>query len=81
MPLALAMSVNVGFILGLTFVPGLWNIVEYMFPAAMVAFLAIGAIAFRELGHFVGARLQSRAASTARPTTHSLRCCPPSHWR
>jgi hypothetical protein len=57
MPLALAMSVNVGFILGLTFVPGLWNIVEYMFPAAMVAFLAIGAIAFRELGHFVGARL------------------------
>jgi hypothetical protein len=57
MPLALAMSVNVGFILGLTFVPGLWNIVEYMFPAAMVAFLAIGVIAFRELGHFVGARL------------------------
>ena len=32
MPLALAMSVNVGFIIGLTFVPGLWNIVEYLFP-------------------------------------------------
>jgi hypothetical protein len=59
MPLALAMTVNVGFVLGLTFVPGLWSIVEYMFPAAMLAFLAIGYIAFRELGHFVGARLQS----------------------
>jgi hypothetical protein len=59
MPLALAMTVNVGFIIGLTFVPGLWSIVEYMFPAAIVAFLAIGYIAFRELGHFVGARLQS----------------------
>jgi hypothetical protein len=59
MPLALAMSVNVGFIIGLTFVPGLWNIVEYMFPAAMLAFLAIGYIAFRELGHFIGARLHS----------------------
>ncbi len=59
MPLALAMTVNVGFVLGLTFVPGLWSIVEYLFPAAMVAFLAIGYVAFRELGHFVGARLQS----------------------
>jgi hypothetical protein len=59
MPLALAMSVNVGFILGLTFVPGLWTIVEYMFPAALLAFIAIGVIAFRELGHFIGARLQS----------------------
>jgi hypothetical protein len=38
-------------------VPGLWTIVEYMFPAALLAFMAIGVIAFRELGHFVGARL------------------------
>lgn len=59
MPLALAMTVNVGFILGLTFVPGLWGVVEYLFPLAIIAFLAIGWIAFRELGHFVGARLQS----------------------
>ncbi|MGB0498590.1 MAG: TsoY family (seleno)protein, partial [Rubricella sp.] len=28
LPLALAMMVNVGFILGLVFVPGLWSIVE-----------------------------------------------------
>jgi hypothetical protein len=59
LPLALAMTVNVGFILGLTFVPGLWSIVEYMFPAALAAFVAIGIIAFRELGRFVGMRLQS----------------------
>ena len=59
LPLALAMSVNVGFILGLTFVPGLWGVVEYLFPLAIAAFVAIGVLAFRELGHFVGARLQS----------------------
>lgn len=59
MPLALAMSVNALFIIGLTFVPGLWAFVEYLFPAALIAFLAIGWIAFRELGHFVKERLHS----------------------
>ena len=54
MPLALAMTVNVGFILGLVFVPGLWGITEYLFPLAMVAFLAIGVLAFRQLGGFLG---------------------------
>ena len=54
MPLALAMTVNVGFILGLTFVPGLWGIVEYLFPLAMIAFLAIGYLAFRLLANFLG---------------------------
>lgn len=43
MPLTIAMSVNVGFILGAVFVPGLWTIVEYLFPFAFLAFLAIGA--------------------------------------
>ncbi len=42
-PLTLAMTVNVGFIVGLVFVPGLWSIVEYLFPLALLAFLAIGA--------------------------------------
>ena len=59
MPLALAMSVNVGFILGLVFVPGLWGVVEYLFPLAMIAFLAIGTIAFRQLGAFLGRALAS----------------------
>lgn len=42
MPLALAMVVNGGFIVGLVFVPGLWNVVEFLFPLAMIAFVAIG---------------------------------------
>ncbi|TCP40559.1 TsoY family (seleno)protein [Rhodovulum marinum] len=54
MPLALAMSVNVGFVLGLAFVPGLWGVVEYLFPMALIAFGAIGVLAFRQLGHFFG---------------------------
>ncbi len=54
MPLALAMSVNVLFIAGLVFVPGLWTIVEYLFPFAMAAFLAIGVIALSFIGDFLG---------------------------
>jgi hypothetical protein len=53
-PLALAMSVNVGFILGLVFVPGLWGVVEYLFPFAMVAFGLIGALALSQIGAFLG---------------------------
>ena len=53
LPLALAMSINGGFILGLVFVPGLWSVVEYLFPLAMVAFLAVGVLAFRQLGRFI----------------------------
>lgn len=59
MPLALAMSINVGFILGLTFVPGLWSVVEYLFPAALAAFLTIGLYALRMLGGFIGKRLSN----------------------
>ncbi|SMX39198.1 TsoY family (seleno)protein [Maliponia aquimaris] len=54
MPLALAMTVNVGFILGLVFVPKLWSVVEYLFPMAMVAFGLIAVLAFRQIGAFLG---------------------------
>ena len=54
MPLALAMTVNAGFILGLVFVPGLWGVVEYLFPLAMLAFAAIATVAFRRIGAFLG---------------------------
>lgn len=53
-PLTLAMSVNVGFILGLVFIPNLWSIIEYLFPLAMLTFVAIGVYAFRILGDFLG---------------------------
>ncbi|MGB0959242.1 MAG: TsoY family (seleno)protein [Halocynthiibacter sp.] len=59
MPLALAMTVNAGFIVGLVYVPGLWVVVEYLFPLALIAFLAIGYLAFRQLGTFIG-RLAER---------------------
>jgi hypothetical protein len=54
MPLALAMSVNVLFIIGMVFVPGLWAVVEYLFPLALVAFIAIGVFAFKLYGGFLG---------------------------
>lgn len=54
LPLAIAMSINVGFILGMVFVPGLWSIVEYLFPAAMAAFLVTGMLALAQLGRFYG---------------------------
>ena len=53
-PLATAMFVNAMFIIGLTFVPGLWSIVEYLFPMALAAFLAIGIWAFSLLSDFLG---------------------------
>lgn len=54
MPLALAMAVNGMFVAGLAFVPGLWSIVEYLFPAALVAFAAVGILALRIIGDFLG---------------------------
>ncbi len=54
MPLALAMTVNAAFILGLVFVPGLWSVVEYLFPLAMITFALIAFLAFRRIGSFLG---------------------------
>ncbi|MCB1757502.1 MAG: hypothetical protein KDJ38_18415 [Gammaproteobacteria bacterium] len=51
-PLTLAMSINVAFVLGALFVPNLWSVVEYLFPMALVAFLAVGAYALRILGDY-----------------------------
>jgi len=40
-PLTLAMAINVGFVLGAVFVPGLWSVVEFLFPLAILAFGAV----------------------------------------
>jgi len=53
-PLASAMTINVGFIIGLVFVPGLWGIVEYLFPVALLAFLGLGIWAFALIADFLG---------------------------
>jgi hypothetical protein len=52
-PLTLAMTVNVGFVLGALFVPGLWSMVEYLFPFALLAFVAIGWLALRIYGRYL----------------------------
>ncbi len=53
LPLALAMTVNGLFVAGLAFVPGLWGVVEYLFPVAMATFVLIAVLAFRLYGHFI----------------------------
>lgn len=53
-PLAMAMTVNVLFIVGLVYVPGLWGIREALFPLAMIAFALIGVMAFITIGDFLG---------------------------
>lgn len=42
LPLTYGMSVNVAFILGALFVPGLWTHVELLFPVSLIALGAIG---------------------------------------
>ncbi|MDQ1293204.1 MAG: hypothetical protein QG608_1085, partial [Actinomycetota bacterium] len=59
-PLALAMSVNVAFVLGALGVPGLWNAVEYLFPVALLAMTAIGAYALAVFGRYLGRILSHR---------------------
>ncbi|MCV6639126.1 hypothetical protein [Candidatus Albibeggiatoa sp. nov. NOAA] len=46
-PLTYAMTMNVSFILAAVFIPNFWSFVEYLFPAAIVAYLAIGTYALR----------------------------------
>ncbi|MBO8171384.1 MAG: hypothetical protein H0Z33_05755 [Bacillaceae bacterium] len=46
-PLTLAMTINVMFVMGAAFIPGLWNVVEYLFPFALLGFLAVGIYAMR----------------------------------
>jgi len=56
-PLTLAMTVNVCFALGALFVPGLWDWVEYLFPLALLAFVAIAWHALRLYGRYLGRML------------------------
>ncbi len=52
-PLTYAMSINVGFIVGAVFVPGLWQVVEYLFPLAILAFAAVGIYAMQIFSGFM----------------------------
>lgn len=46
-PLTFAMTINVCFVLGAVFVPGLWSIVEYLFPLALIGFTVVGYYAIK----------------------------------
>ncbi|MFP4683865.1 MAG: TsoY family (seleno)protein [Ectothiorhodospira sp.] len=48
-PLTLAMTINVLFVLGALFVPGLWSVVEWLFPLALAGFAAVGVYALKIL--------------------------------
>ncbi len=52
MPLTYAMSVNVLFIVGALYIPGLWSIVENIFPFALAAFGVIGIYALKIASHY-----------------------------
>jgi hypothetical protein len=54
MPLTFAMTINVCFVLGAVFVPGLWSVVEYMFPFALLGFAITGYYALKILGDYFG---------------------------
>jgi len=45
-PLTLAMTINVLFILWAIFIPWIWNIIEYLFPIAIIAFSLVWILAF-----------------------------------
>ncbi len=47
MPLTFAMTINVCFVLGAVFVPGLWGIVEFLFPFALIGFAVTGYYAIK----------------------------------
>ncbi|MES9941946.1 MAG: hypothetical protein ABW104_10915 [Candidatus Thiodiazotropha sp. 6PLUC2] len=51
-PLTISMSMNVVFVLGSLFIPGLWQVIEWIFPFALAAFIAIGIYALRLYGSY-----------------------------
>lgn len=53
MPLTYAMTINVSFVVGAVFVPGLWSVVEYLFPFAIMGFLAVGVYAMKLFISFI----------------------------
>ncbi len=59
-PLTLGMTINVLFIIGAVFVPGLWNIVEMLFPFALLAYGLIGIYAlYLFSGYFTNIMVKS----------------------
>jgi len=58
MPLTYAMSINASFIIAVVFIPGLWDIIEWLFPISMLIFVLLGIWAGRIYLCFFGHVLQ-----------------------
>ncbi|MEW6935218.1 TsoY family (seleno)protein [Trueperella pyogenes] len=52
-PLTLGMTVNGLFIAGMIFVPGLWNVIEYLMPLAIVLYGSVGILALIYLSRYL----------------------------
>ena len=74
-PLTLAMTVNVLFILGALGVPGLWNVVEIAFPFALLAFGAVAALAVFYFGRYL-ARVIAHSGFDIEDTNHFSQLLP-----
>ena len=57
-PLTLAMTINVMFIVGALLVPGLWSVIEWLFPGALLGFWAIGLWVLRTQSRQLSLRLR-----------------------
>ncbi len=51
-PLTIAMTINTLFIIGAIFVPGLWPIVQYIFPLSLIGFLLTGFYSLKIFGDY-----------------------------
>lgn len=58
-PLTYAMTINVCFVLGAVFVPNLWNVVEYLFPFALLGFVTTGYFALKIIFEYFSRLLTS----------------------
>lgn len=64
-PLLLAMSMNAGFVMALLTIPGLWNVIEYIFPIAITLFIGIGLFELAQLAKLLAGSLQGKKALLA----------------
>lgn len=53
-PLTFGMTMNVLFVFAVTIIPGLWSIIEYIFPIAIAGFIIIGFITIGMLVRYLG---------------------------
>jgi hypothetical protein len=56
-PLTLAMALNAGFVAALLTIPGFWSVIEYIYPWAIAAFLALGVATLKMQASILGEQL------------------------